>query len=126
MKGRPRRFKTPKFKMWGWVHSFKDETGGIMKMARREFVELIGASVASLSVGSLGFGGSAPAGQETLELGEWKLTVAPTGDITSLTDGKVELVNSKLGDNHPRVVMPGKALYDCDHPVSMRREGAKT
>ena len=93
----------------GCIHS-RTKLGEFMKMARREFVELLGASVASLSVGNLGFGGSAPAGQEAMELGEWKLTVAPTGDITSLTDGKVELVNSKLGDNHPRVVIDRKSV----------------
>ena len=97
-----------------------------MRMARREFVELLGASVASLSVGKLGYGGSSPAGQRAMELGAWKLTVVPTGDITSLTDGKVELVNPKLGDNHPRVVMPGKSLYDCCRPTSIHHEGAKT
>ncbi len=97
-----------------------------MKMARREFVELIGASVASLSVGNLGNGATFPAGQGSMELGEWRLTVAPTGDITSLSDGNVELVNGKLGDNHLRIVMPGKALYECNRPVSMKRVGAKT
>ncbi len=96
-----------------------------MKMARREFVELLGASVASLSVGNLGLGADSPEGPEALEKGEWRLTVAPTGDITSLTDGKLELVNGNLGDNHPRVLMPGKALYECNRPVSVRRDGAK-
>ena len=64
-----------------------------------------------------------------MELSEWKIDRRqPTGDITSLTDGKLELVtSSKLGrQSHPRVVMPGKSFYDCNHPVSMRREGAKT
>lgn len=96
-----------------------------MKMARREFVELLGASVASLSVGDLGFGAGSPVGQESIELGGWRLTVAPTGDVTSLTDGKLELINGKLGDNHARVVMPGKALYECNRPVRVRREGAR-
>jgi len=97
-----------------------------MKMARREFVGLVGASVASLSVGNLGWGAASSQGPETIEHGGWRLTIAPSGDITSLTDGKLELVNGKLGDNHPRVLMPGKALFECSRPVSVRRDGART
>ncbi len=97
-----------------------------MKIDRREFVGMVGASMASISLTSLGLGQPMPAGSETIELGDWRLTFAPTGDVTSLTDGRLELVNSKLGDNHPRVLMPGKVLYDCNRPASVRREGKKT
>jgi hypothetical protein len=96
-----------------------------MKMARREFVEMLGASAVSLSVGNWGWGAGSAGAPEVIELGGWRLTVAPSGDIISLTDGKVELVNRRLGDNHPRVLVMGKALYECSQPTSVRREGAK-
>ena len=100
-----------------------------MKLARREFVELLGASVASLSVGSIGLGaamGAEGTQPKPIVAADWRLKLSPVGDIVSLTDGKLELVNFKLGDNHPRIVMPGKALYDCCRPTSVRQEGAKS
>ena len=107
------------------LQGFEVETGESMKMARREFVELLGASAVSLSVGNWGRAAGSAGAPEAIELGGWRLSVAPSGDIISLTDGKVELVNRKLGDNHPRVLMLGKALYECNQPQSARRDGAK-
>ena len=97
-----------------------------MKLARRQFVEIMGASVASFSVGNLGWGISSPQESVAVANGGWQLTLGPAGDIVSLTDGKLELVNHQLGDNHPRIVMPGKALYECNQPKSVHRQGTKT
>jgi hypothetical protein len=107
--------------------------GGNMKLTRREFVELAGASVVSMSLAPSARAGS-PANQaEAVEKNGWRLQVAPSGNIDSLTDGKLELVNPRLGDNHPRIfILPGgrflglfaMKLFVCNQPTAMHREGS--
>ena len=62
---------------------------------------------------------------EIIEKKGWRIKVAPSGDIVSLTDGKLELVNRKLGDNQPRVLVIGKRLLTCTSPKIFRREESK-
>ncbi|MGA3323723.1 MAG: hypothetical protein ABSF45_04570 [Terriglobia bacterium] len=95
-----------------------------MKLDRREFITLVGASVASSSTplfSDVGGNLDAPA---ILERNGWRLQVTPTGEIASFTDGKLELVNHRLGDNRPRLVVGGNRQYHCDRPSAARREGA--
>jgi hypothetical protein len=96
-----------------------------MKLTRREFVELAGASVVSMSLAPSARAGS-PANQaEVVERNGWRLQVASSGNIDSLTDGKLELVNPKLGDNHARIfILPAVGLFVCNRPTEMRREGS--
>ena len=46
-----------------------------------------------------------------LERNGWRLQVTSAGEIVSFTDGKTELVNRRLGNNRPRVVVSGKREY---------------
>ncbi len=93
-----------------------------MRIRRREFIEVLGASVASLSVSNLR--GVSVAGTETevMEKGGWRLQVTAAGEIVSFTDGKTELINRRLGDNRPVVLVGGMKLYRCGLPSSSRRE----
>lgn len=93
-----------------------------MKIGRREFVEVLGTST---FISPYVFGTSASNTTETLERNGWQLKVSPTGDIVSLQNGKVELINSRLGENHPRILFLGKRYYVCNQPKSSRREGPK-
>ena len=80
---------------------------GHMKIDRREFITLVGASVASSSpplFSDVGGNLDAPA---TLERNGWRLQVTPAGEMVSFTDGKLELVNRRLGDNRPQVMVGG-------------------
>jgi hypothetical protein len=95
-----------------------------MKIDRREFITLVGASVASSSTplfSDVGGNLSAPA---ILERNGWRLQVTPAGEITSFTDGKLELVNRRLGNNRPHLLVEGSRQYHCDQPSAARREGA--
>jgi len=96
-----------------------------MKISRREFVGMMGATAASLSVPNSGYSASSVESAEVIERGGWQLKVMPTGDIVSLRDGNLELVNRRVGDNHPRILVVGKKLYTCNQPRSARREGLK-
>ena len=96
-----------------------------MKLQRREFVEVVGTSTASLLISPFVFGQSLQEKTETLEKNGWQLKVTSTGDIVSLQDGKLELVNRKLGDNHPRIIILGKKVFTCNQPTAARREGSK-
>jgi len=95
-----------------------------MKLTRREFVELAGASVVSMSRAPSARASSPSKQAEVVEKHGWRLQVTPSGNIDSLTDGKLELVSPKLGDNRPRVVIGGMRLYTCDRPSVFRREGS--
>jgi hypothetical protein len=96
-----------------------------MKLGRREFVEVLGSSAVSTVISPFVFGTSSLDTTETVERNGWQLKVAPTGDIISLQNGKVELINSRLGENHPRILILGKQYYVCNRPKLSRREGSK-
>jgi hypothetical protein len=96
-----------------------------MKVRRREFIEVLGASVASVSFPGLHAAGRAESENETMEKSGWRLQVTPAGEIVSFTDGKLELLNHRLGDNRPRVVVGGMRQYNCDRPSASRQDGAK-
>ena len=92
-----------------------------MKIDRREFITLVGATVASSSTplfSDVGGNLDAPA---LLERNGWRLQVTPAGEITSFTDGKLELVNRRLGNNRPRLLVGGSRRYHCDQPSTARR-----
>ncbi len=90
-------------------------------MKRRKFIQIAGASAASFSIpGALALGRAA---DQTFELGRegWRLGVSPQGEIVSFTDGRLELVNRRLGDNRPRVVVGRYDEYACERPAEARR-----
>ncbi len=95
-----------------------------MKLGRREFVEVLGSTAASTVISPFVLGIPSLNAPETVEENGWQLKVAPTGDIVSLQNGKVELINSRLGDNHPRILILGKKYYICNQPKLSRREGS--
>jgi hypothetical protein len=104
-----------------------------MKLTRREFVEIAGASLASMSRAPHARANLPLDGAEIIEKGGWRLKVSSSGNIESLADGKLELVNPKLGDNQPRIfILPGgrflglfaTKLFTCNQPTAMRREGS--
>src|ERR1039458_8569815 len=86
---------------------------------------LVGASVASLTAPSFSFSASSGEATESIEKNGWRLQVTPAGDIVSFTDGKLELVNRRLGDNRPAVVVGGTREYLCEHPSVSRRDGSR-
>ena len=75
-----------------------------MKLRRREFVGMMGASLASMSVPLVGSGNSAPESEWAIEKNGWQMTVTPYGDIVSVRKGTIELVNRKVSDNFPRII----------------------
>ncbi len=81
--------------------------------------------MASLSASSFAGASEAANENEILEMGGWHLQVTPAGEIISFTDGKTELVNRRLGDNRPQIVIGGMRAYRCERPSSARREGPK-
>jgi hypothetical protein len=95
-----------------------------MKLDRREFITLVGASVASSATPLFGDGGGNEDAPATLERNGWRLQVTPAGEMASFTDGNLELVNRQLGDNRPRLLVDGQRQYKCERPSVARREGA--
>ena len=95
-----------------------------MKIDRREFITLVGASVASSSTPLLGDVDGNLDAPAILERNGWRLQVTPAGEMVSFTDGKLELVNRRLGNNRPRLLVGGNRQYHCDRPSVARREGA--
>lgn len=95
-----------------------------MKLQRREFIEVIGASAASLSIPNLLNASQAAEETETIGKHGWRLRVTPEGEIVSFSDGKMELVNRRLGDNRPQVVVGGMRLYHCERPNASDRHGS--
>ncbi len=95
-----------------------------MKIGRREFVGMVGATLGSISASGLGYHASAAETPQTVEKNGWQLKVSPTGEIISLRDGQMELVNRKLGDNHPRVMIMYKKGYTCNQPTSLHRQAS--
>ncbi|MGD1102396.1 MAG: hypothetical protein ABSA59_10045, partial [Terriglobia bacterium] len=94
-----------------------------MKIDRREFITLVGTSVASSSTPLFSDAGGDLDTPVILERNGWRLQVTPAGEITSFTDGKLELVNRRLGNNRPRLLVGGNRQYHCDRPSVARREG---
>ncbi|MCE5310144.1 MAG: hypothetical protein LLG20_21115 [Acidobacteriales bacterium] len=81
-------------------------------LTRRQFAGLAGAALEASA-----------AGLDSLEAGGWRAQVDRTGAIVSLQQGGVELVNRRLGSNHPRVTAAGAPAWVCDKPLRTRREG---
>lgn len=96
-----------------------------MKIRRREFMEAVGASVASFSLPRLAAASGAAGENETIEKSGWRLQVTPAGEIVSFTDGKLELLNPRLGDNRPWVVVAGMRQYRCQRPSVARQDISK-
>ena len=96
-----------------------------MKLRRREFMGLVGASVASISTSAFSYPGTSGDESYSLEKSGWRLQVTPGGEVVSFTDGKLELINQRLGDNRPRVVVGGMRPYHCERPSVARRDGSK-
>ncbi len=96
-----------------------------MKLRRREFMEILGAGIAATSTPLAGFSGFPGAATRAIEKNGWRLGVAPDGEIVSFTDGKSELINRRLGDNRPRIVVGGLRQYICQRPAASRRDGAR-
>jgi hypothetical protein len=90
------------------------------KFDRREFISIVGASVAA-SVPRRGLADTQGGG--VLKKNGWRLEVTAAGEIMSFTDGKVELVNRRLPNNRPRLLIGGRRQYICDKPTMARREG---
>ena len=96
-----------------------------MKLNRREFVGMAGSSFAIMAVAPASHGTASAETEGAIEKNGWRLTASPTGDILSLRNSDTELVNRKLTDSHPRILIPWKKLFTCNHPTSVRREGSK-
>jgi hypothetical protein len=96
-----------------------------VKIRRRKFIRALGASVASISIEGLRCAARAETGYETIIKGGWRLQVTRSGEMVSFTDGKLELLNRRLGDNRPKVSVGGMRQYSCDHPSISRRDGSK-
>ncbi|HUZ47321.1 MAG TPA: hypothetical protein VMW54_11860 [Terriglobia bacterium] len=95
-----------------------------MKVHRREFMGLVGAAMATASTPLVGFSGLAGELAHGVEKNGWRLQVSAAGEIVSFTDGKLELLNRRLGDTRPRVVVGGMRQYFCERPAVSRREGS--
>ena len=96
-----------------------------MKLNRREFVSVAGSSIALVAIPHTGYGAGFADTEVAIEKNGWRLTASPTGDILSLRNSGTELVNRKLTDTHPRILIPWKKLFTCNQPTSFRREGSK-
>ena len=96
-----------------------------MKLHRREFMGVVGASLASMTTSSIIAAESPGAAAEVLERNGWRLQVTPVGEIRSFTDGKLELLNRQLGDNRPAVVIAGARQFRCERPNDFHRDGSK-
>lgn len=60
----------------------------------------------------------------TIEKNGWRLETTQAGQISSFTNGTTELINSRLRDNRPRVVVGDVRRYDCQQPnISRRQDG---
>lgn len=96
-----------------------------MRIQRREFIGVIGASVASLTAHSARWTGGADREDRRIAKGGWQLQVTQAGELVSLTNGKLELLNRRLGDNRPTVLVAGTRRYGCERPTVSRQEGSK-
>ncbi len=96
-----------------------------MKLDRREFIALVGASIASSSPILFGQAGGNLDQPTTLERNGWQLQVTPSGEIVSFTDGNLELINRRPENNRPAVVVGGMRQYLCERPSVARQDGSK-
>ena len=96
-----------------------------MKLRRREFMGLVGTSLVSVSVPAFSFSESSGEGTGGIERNGWRLQVTPAGEIVSFTDGKLELINRRWGDNRPVVVVGGMRQYPCERPSLSRQDGSR-
>ncbi len=96
-----------------------------MEIRRREFIEVLGASVASVSLTGLHTAGGAESELKTVEKNGWRVQMTTAGEIVSFTDGKLELLNHRLGDTRPYVVVGRIRPYYCQRPSVSRRDGSK-
>lgn len=96
-----------------------------MRIRRREFMRVLGASVASISVQGLRGASGLETENGTITKGGWQLQVTPAGAMVSFTDGKIELVNRRLGDNRPAIWVGGTRQHLCDRPAVSRQDGSK-
>jgi hypothetical protein len=94
------------------------------KLDRREFITLLGASVASSSAPVFSDVSGGEGAPMTLERNGWRLQVTPAGEIVSFTDGKLELVNRRLGSGRPRLLVGTKRPYICEQPSVAEQKGA--
>jgi hypothetical protein len=94
-------------------------------MRRREFMELFGASVASVTLPSSGESEPRGATSEMIEKNGWQLRVDGTGEIVSFTDGKLQLVNQRMSGNQPHIIVANLRLYPCIHPSASHRNSSK-
>jgi hypothetical protein len=94
-------------------------------MQRREFMGLLSASMASVTVP--GFSGRGPEGRSTevIEKNGWQLYVDRAGEILSLTNGTLQLVNQRTRGNQPRIIIADLRLYPCIQPSGFRRNNSK-
>ena len=92
------------------------------KLDRREFISMVGVSVAA-SISDRSFAGIEGQGGGELVKNGWRLQVSPEGEIISLTDGSSELINRRLPNNRPRLLISGRRRYVCEQPSVARREG---
>lgn len=96
-----------------------------MKLDRRKFVRVVGASLAALPVSSPGTLRESEKSAHALEANDCRLEVSGSGAILSFRNADTELVNSNMGINNPRVLVVGRELYVCDQPTFSRRHGSK-
>jgi hypothetical protein len=95
-----------------------------MKLRRREFMGLLGVGMTSASAPPWSLLGAPGEATHNVEKNGWRLQVTPAGEIVSLTDGNLELVNRRLGDNRPHILVGGLRPYSCTRPAVARQEGA--
>ena len=94
-------------------------------LKRRDFMATVGACLVAGSLPTIGSSSESIETDETIERRGWRLRIAGSGEIVSLKNGTLELVNQNLGDNRPTLLVLGKRIVPCEHPVQARREGFK-
>ena len=92
------------------------------KLDRREFISMVGVSVAA-SISDRNFADiQGECGGELVKNG-WRLQVTPEGEIVSFADSSSELINRRLPNNRPRLLISGRRRYVCEGPSVARRDG---
>ncbi|MFN8009396.1 MAG: hypothetical protein U0V70_20670 [Terriglobia bacterium] len=93
-------------------------------LGRRKFVEILANSTAAAVIAPAADAWGTPDASQTIDIDNWQLRVAPSGEIVSLQNGKLELIRRQLGSNSPRIVFLNKKIFDCNQPKASRREGS--
>jgi hypothetical protein len=86
---------------------------------------LVGASAVLTTVPSFAQSGPRHTRAEVIEANGWQLHVDLAGEIVSLTDGKLQLVNQRTRGNQPRIVVADLRLYPCTQPSRSSRSNSK-